>query len=181
MESFESLIVTILEREGYWVRPGFKVELTKEEKRAIGKPSSPRWELDLIAYKGSDNEILVVECKSYLDSPGVIYQSLVGSKYAERYKLFNDVRLRKVVFSRLKKQLAKAGSCAPRPKTRLCLAAGKIASAQDRRLLRKHFATRGWLLWDDEWLREALKRVAESGYDNQVAAVVAKLLLRTSG
>ena len=179
MDAFESLVATILERDGYWVRSGFKVELTKEEKREIGRPSSPRWELDIVAYKGASNELLAFECKSYLDSPGVIYRSLVGDKYSDRYKLFNDDVLRRVVFSRLKAQLVKAGSCRSRPKVRLCLAAGKIASENDRTLLRKHFKTRGWLLWDDKVLREALERVATSGYDNQVAAVVAKLLLRT--
>lgn len=53
MDSFESVVSTILERDGYWVKSTFKVGLTKEEKREIGRPSSPRWELDLVAYKGS--------------------------------------------------------------------------------------------------------------------------------
>jgi hypothetical protein len=49
MDSFESLVASILEREGFWVRSNFKVDLTKEEKRTIGRPSSPRWEIDLLA------------------------------------------------------------------------------------------------------------------------------------
>ena len=107
MDSFEAVVATILEREGYWVRPGFKVELTKAEKRAIGKPSSPRWELDMVAYKGGTNELLVVECKSFLDSPGVRAVAFDGSsdKEAERYKLFTQKRLRTVVLRRLQKQL----------------------------------------------------------------------------
>ena len=63
MDSFELVVASILEREGYWVRASYKVELTKEEKRSIGKPSAPRWEIDVLAYKASTNELLVVECK----------------------------------------------------------------------------------------------------------------------
>jgi len=40
-------------------------------RREIGRPSSPRWELDIVAYSGRDNLLLVVECKSRLDSQGV--------------------------------------------------------------------------------------------------------------
>jgi hypothetical protein len=179
MDSFESVVATILERDGYWVRSGFKVELTKEEKQRIGRHSSPRWELDLVAYKASANEILVVECKSYLDSRGVKFQDVVGKgKGAKRYKLFNDRDLREVVFARLKMQLLEAGACAADPTVRLCLAAGKIATEPDRGAIEKHFTGLGWQLWDAQWLRAALTRVADGGYDNQVAAVVAKLLIR---
>jgi hypothetical protein len=41
MDHFESIIATLLEAEGYWVRRSFKVNLTQEEKRRIGKPSIP--------------------------------------------------------------------------------------------------------------------------------------------
>ena len=54
--------------EGLWVRTSVKVEITKEEKRLIGRPSSPRWEIDIVAYSGRDNLLYAVECKSYLDS-----------------------------------------------------------------------------------------------------------------
>src|SRR4051794_22034801 len=33
-------------------------------RREIGRPSSPRWELDIVAYSGRDNLLLVLECKS---------------------------------------------------------------------------------------------------------------------
>jgi len=66
MDAFESVIALLLRQEGYWVIPSFKVEITREEKRKIGRPSSPRWEIDLVAYQGATNEVLAVECKSYL-------------------------------------------------------------------------------------------------------------------
>jgi hypothetical protein len=49
MDAFEQVVSEILWLEGNWVRQSVKVELTKEEKRAIGRPSSPRWELDIVA------------------------------------------------------------------------------------------------------------------------------------
>ena len=117
MNSFEAVIVEILATEGFWVHPGFKVDLTKDEKRQIGRPSSPRWELDIVAYKGGLNAVLVVECKSYLDSPGVRFEGFVNSSSRDtsRYKLFNEPKLREVVFYRLVKQLEEVGACSPNP------------------------------------------------------------------
>ena len=102
MNSFEEVIGAILSAKGFWVRHSFKVDPSKEEKRRIGRPSSPRWELDIVAYKGATNEIFAVECKSYLDSTGVRFQDLSGfnQKYAGRYKPFNHLVLCDVVFSR---------------------------------------------------------------------------------
>ncbi|MBR0793756.1 hypothetical protein JQ631_32140 [Bradyrhizobium manausense] len=180
MDSFEQVVAEILWREGYWVRTPLKVELTKEEKRQIDLPSSPRWELDVVAYKAQDNALLVVECKSYLDNPGVRMHGFDGTneKAAGRFKLFNKSNVRDVVFNRLRIQLAEAGSCSSDPSVTLCLACGRIASDKDRQKIREHFATNGWQLWDENWLRERLKSMAAGGYENQVSAVVSKLLLR---
>ena len=180
MNSFEEVVGAILSAKGFWVRHSFKVDLSKEEKRQIGKPTSPRRELDIVAYKGATNEVFAVECKSYLDSPGVRFQDLSGSnqKNAGRYKLFNDLVLRDVVFSRLASQLSEAESCPSKPTIRLCLAAGRIASDADREQLRNYFAEKGWLLWDNAWIKEELNQLAQSGYEDQATAIVAKLLLK---
>lgn len=180
MDSFEQVVAEILWRKGYWVRTSVKVELTKAEKREIGLPSSPRWELDVVAYKASENALLVVECKSYLDSPGVKFHGFDGSneKAASRFKLFNKSTVRNVIFNRLKKQLAELGSSLPDPAITLCLACGHIASEADRTKIRDHFGARGWQFWDETWLRDRLKHMADGDYENQVSAVVAKLLLR---
>ena len=66
MDAFEQLASDIFWNEGYWVRTGFKVELTREEKIRIGRHSAPRWEIDLVAYSPTSNEVLALECKSYL-------------------------------------------------------------------------------------------------------------------
>ena len=79
MDAFESVIAGILQRQGFWTLTSFKVELTKAEKRTIGRPSSPRWELDVVAYRGRDNELRIVECKSFLDSIGVQCSAFDGT------------------------------------------------------------------------------------------------------
>jgi hypothetical protein len=181
MEAFEKLVGGLLERDGYWVKFAFKVELSKREKRLIGRPSSPRWELDIIAYKAAINELLVVECKSYLDSPGVRFAAVSTDQHrrSDRYKLFNDHRLRGVVFKRLEKQLVERKACRITPSIILCLAAGRIVSEPDRERLRKYFRRCKWKLFDDEWVRTELSRATQSGYEDDVATVVAKLLLST--
>jgi hypothetical protein len=180
VDAFEQLVSEILWMKGYWVRTSVKVELTKDEKKAIGRPSSPRWELDIVAYSGRDNLLQVVECKSYLDSGGVAIRAFNGSdeRFAGRFKLFGDDQLREVVFERLKLQFTESGACRPKPKVKLCLACGRIASDRDRTALHTLFAENGWELWDEPWLREHLQSMAKGGYENQVSAVVAKLLLR---
>ncbi len=99
MYAFESVVATILEREGFWVRASFKVALSREDKHAIGRPSSPRWGIDVIAYRPGDKLLWIVECKSYLDSRGVTRHGFTPAQ--PRLKLFNDATLREVVFYRV--------------------------------------------------------------------------------
>ena len=84
MQGFEALIAEILEAEGYWVRRGHKVGLTKEDKQEIGRPSSPRWEIDVLGYRAPENLVLAVECKSYLDSPGVNLAGYIRENWAQK-------------------------------------------------------------------------------------------------
>jgi len=134
MDAFEQVIAELLWRNGYWVQTSFKVELTKLEKIKIGRPSSPRWEIDIVAYKGSVNEVLAIECKSYLDSPGVRASAFDGSDqtYAGRFKLFNEQTTRRVVLGRLRRQLHECGLSAPRPSIRLGLAVGNFYNEASR-------------------------------------------------
>jgi len=177
MDAFESLIAMLLRREGYWIHPSFKVELTKEEKRQIGKHSSPRWEIDLIAYNAFTNEVLAVECKSFLDSAGVIFRD--GQfEPPKTYKLFVDDVLREVVTNRLARQLEELKACRPNPTVKLCLAAGNIAKKSDVKGLKEHFSAKNWLLFDREWIREQILKTALASYENDVVFVVTKLLLR---
>lgn len=178
MDAFESIIATILEWDDWWVHRSFKVELTKAEKRKAGKPTMPRHELDVLAYKAEKNELLVIECKSFLDSTGVLYKGFVdrGAPSFPRYKLFNDPKLGNVVRRRLVRQLTAKGSCRGNPKVRLCLAAGHIASDGDREQIGRLFRQRNWRLMDDGWVANELRRLAESGYTNNEAIIAVKIL-----
>ncbi len=179
MDAFETLIALLLKRDGYWTTTSFRVALTKDDKQAIGRHSSPRWELDVLAYKGAKNEVLVVECKSYLDSRGVVFRN--GSfEPPTRYKLFTDDKLRDVVLARLQEQLVASGACRRSPRVTLCLAAGNVARVTDREGLRMHFGAQRWQLFDEDWICERLMSTASAGYENDVAHVAAKLILRNT-
>jgi hypothetical protein len=56
--------------KGLWIRTSVKVDLTKEDKVTIGKPTSPRWELDIVVYSGGDN-ILYIEPLAKFPNPQV--------------------------------------------------------------------------------------------------------------
>lgn len=181
MDAFESVIAAILDRKGFWTRTEFKVELTKQDKRDIGRPSSPRWEIDVVAYKPGTNELRMVECKSYLDSPGVAASSFADdadTQQSKRFKLFREEVTRDVVSSRLVTQLREEGLCLAEPRVTLCLAAGRILNEPDRLEIARHFKDRGWLFMDPEWIKEEITTLAKSGYENSIAAVTAKVLLR---
>ena len=178
MDAFESIIATILEWDDWWVHRSFKVDLEKAEKRKVGKPSMPRPELDILAYKAKKNELRVIECKSFLDSPGVRYEGFVdrASPSYRLYKLFNDTKLWNVVRRALVRQVTAKGSCRANPKVRLCLAAGHIASDGDRVQIERLFRRRNWLLMDDEWVANKLRRLADGGYTNNEAIIAVKIL-----
>ena len=82
------------------------------------------------------------------------------------------------MFDRLWLRFARSGACGPNADVKLCLACGRIATDVDRAGLHKHFAEKDWELWDEPWLRDRLKRMSDRGYENQVSAVVVKLLLK---
>jgi len=79
MNQFESIIKTLLEAEGYWVRSSLKINVSKLDKVKIGKHSIPRPEIDLLAYRPNSNKLIAMEVKSYLDSPGVRLNKLLES------------------------------------------------------------------------------------------------------
>jgi hypothetical protein len=179
MDAFEQLAADLFWNEGYWVRTGVKVELTREDKQRIGRHSSPRWEIDLIAYNASANELLALECKSYLDSGGVhAAHFLEGSKYAHRYKLFHEKVLRDTVLERLRLQCIECRLCPANVSVRLGMIYAH-ATSHNAPLVAEIFSANGWLLFGPDWLRAHLERTATGSYENNTAAVVAKLLLRT--
>ena len=179
MDAFEQLAADIFWNEGYWVRTSVKVELTREEKIRIGKHSTPRWEIDLIAYRATTNELQALECKSYLDSGGVHAAHFEpGAKYANRYKLFHDDLLRETVLERLRLQCVERDLCPADVSVRLGLIYGH-ATPGNAALLKLKFEKEGWDLYDADWLFGHLQQMAADSYENSTASVVAKLLLRS--
>lgn len=180
MDAFEHIAARLFEVQGYWTRIGYSVELTKEQKVAVGQPSLPRPQLDVIAYKPSTNELLVIECKSYLDSPGVMLAGFHGKEDATKdvYKLFNRARLRDVVLATLLAQLRREGLLlGDDPSVRLVLVAGKIYS-KDEPKLRAFFAEKGWTFVGPSEVASGLRAFADRGYENDVVTFVTKLLER---
>jgi hypothetical protein len=180
MDAFEEVIAELLWEEGYWVRTSFKVNLTKADRKLINNASSPRPEIDIVAYSGQQKILRIVECKSFLDSAGVRLVDLKDkdSKGAKRYKIFHNSSLRDLVFQQVRKQLSDRGLCPSDVQTRLCLVCGRIPSRRDREGLIALAEKQGWDLLDDVWVHERLAKLKDRGYENQVSTVVAKILLR---
>jgi hypothetical protein len=181
MELFEGIIKTLLEHEGYWVRQSFKVNVTKEEKRAIGKHSIPRPEIDLLAFKPGTNEVLVIEAKSYFDSPGVRLKELLESFDIPngRYKLFTCENYRDIVFSRLHQDLLEQGLVNESCSYKLGLVAGNVY--QNKSLdIDEYFQANDWFFWSPEMVKDKVNNLASMGYENNTATLTAKILMRGS-
>ena len=180
MDAFEDIIAGLFRQKGYWTRQNYKIRLTVEEKRAVGKPSMPRPEIDILAYKPATNVLLWVECKSYLDSPGVRMSSFMGQDAigSSLYKVFTNANYRQIAEKRLITQTLEEGLVLPGVSLQYALVAGRIYSG-DNNLLHKHFELQGWLLFDSAWIKERLRELATLGYEDDVAVTVAKLFERT--
>lgn len=180
MDYFERLVGTLLERRGFWVQQSFKVELSKADKRNLGKPSLPRPEIDLLAYKAGTSELLVIEVKSYMDSFGVDWKKVcVTHKEMEgRYKLFTHTKYRNLVTKRLIEQLSGAGSIARNITPKLYLAAGKFKGGSEEPL-KEYFERKGWGLITPDEIRDGLSELAAVGYENDPTILAAKMLLKS--
>lgn len=180
MDYFEGLVKTLLEYEGYWVRQSFKVELTKQEKRDIGKHSIPRPEIDLLALNHKENRIFALEVKSFLDSGGVRIDELLLEHEIPtgRYKLFTCSNFRNIVMARLKQDLIKQGMANEETIIALGLAAGKVYQARTNDL-KNLFLSRGWFFWSPEDIREKVSSLAEKDYENEPSIITAKILMRS--
>ena len=61
------------------------------------------------------------------------------------------------------------------------MAAGHFASENDRNDVDAIFRSRGWMLFDPDWILRKIQEAVNSSFENDVAHVVAKLIVRNSG
>ena len=180
MNAFEDIIKLYLEEEGYWVRQSVKVhKITKEDKRKLKNPSMPTPEIDIVAYKAKENELLLVEVKSLLDSYGVHFEAVSGidQKEGNRYKLFTNDLFRQIITDRLKEEYLQLGLINTATKIKYALAAGKIHSEQDETNISKHFSDpkRKWILFSPKQIKDKIREFATKGWEDNVVVMTAKL------
>jgi len=180
MNAFENIITQYLEEKGYWVRQSVKVDIPKEDKRAIGLPTMPRPEIDLVALNVKENELLLIEAKSLLDSYGVYFEAVSDEKdkLAERYRLFTNSKFRDIVTKRLREEYLKQGLINENTGINYALAAGNIHSSADESKIRDYFSRRGWKLFSPKEIKEKIAELSEKGWEDNLVTMTAKLILK---
>lgn len=179
MDYFEDMVRTLIEQEWGWVRQSVRINLTKKQKRQLGKPSMPRPEVDLLAFDQDHNRILVLEVKSYLDSNGISYSELQKEhKVAEgRYKIFTCRKYREMLLNCLRLQMLEARFANNETTYMLGLISGKIHKNMDEEIA-DMFEKRGWLFWGPEEIKRRVKKLSELGYANNPYVITTKVLTR---
>lgn len=179
MDHFEEIVAFLLEADGYWTRRSYKVDVTKEEKRQIGKPSIPRPEIDLLAFNFRKNEIVAFEAKSYLDSYGVKLKDLIESHEVPTggYKLFTCAQYQRIVLTRLLLEFVASGMANAQTSITLGLAAGNVYRNDALGIL-QHFNSKGWVFWSPTDIKTKVTALAARGYENNAAVITAKILMR---
>ena len=180
MSAFEDIIALYLEAEGYWVRQSVKVEISKDDKKAIGLPTMPRPEIDIVALNMKEDELLLMEIKSYLDSYGVYYEAVSDKEdvNAGRYRLFTNENFRKIVTKRLREQYLKQGLINEKTKINYALAAGNIHSSADESNISAYFSQRGWKLFSPKQIKDKIRELSQKGWEDNLVTITAKLILR---
>ncbi len=180
MDNFESLIRLLLEEDGYWTLGSVKVNLTLEEKRATGKPSIPRPEIDIVSLKQNENKILAMEVKSYLDSYGVRMKDLADLNQVTTkglYKIFTCPRYRGIIEKRLLADFRTKGLANLETTVEWGLAAGKIY-AKDHIKIQEIFDQNDWILWTPSEIAQKARKLAAIGYENDPFVIMTKILER---
>jgi len=179
MDAFENIVAKFLEEKGYWVRQAVKVEITKEDKRIIGTTTMPNPILDIVAFSAGDNELLLVEIKSFLDSTGVLFSGISGKnkKDAKRYKLFTNNEYREIISERLKDFYKNKGLINKDTIINYALVAGKIKQG-DENNIKEYFHDRGWKLFSPQDIKDGIKDLVNRGWEDNEITLTVKLLLK---
>ncbi|MBF0216109.1 MAG: hypothetical protein HQL30_03830 [Candidatus Omnitrophica bacterium] len=176
MDIFETIAAKYLENNGYWVRRSLKLDISKEEKKALGTQTMPRPEIDLVAYKPCRNELVLFEVKSFLYGPGVTIDPILGKgRYSKRYRLFNNNKFQKCVSKQLVFKLMEEGLISGKVKVRYGLICGNVYKRDSERI-EKLFCKKGWVLIKPEDIRQWVRDYSEKGWDDDPVVLTAKLL-----
>ena len=177
MNAFETIIKLYLEENSYWVRQSVKARISKEDKVALGLPSMPTPEIDLVALNVRENELLLVEAKSLLGSYGVYYEAVADAKdkLAERYRLFTNSKFREVVTKAICDQYLQQGLVNENTKVNYALAAGHIHSG-DEPYIAEYFSKNGWKLFSPSQIKDTVKRLSKKGWEDDLITMTAKLI-----
>jgi len=180
MDAFENIISQLLQEDGFWVLQSVKVDLNKDEKVSISKPTTPRPEIDIIAYSCKENLLYLIEAKSYIDSLGVQKNDLVLEHDIQegRYKLLTSKIYRDVVSKRLKNDFIVKGFINKNTKIHFGLIAGKIHKNEYLEI-KKIFDKKKWLFWGPEDIKQKLINLSKKGYEDNSVTMTAKLLLKS--
>ncbi|MHB8629465.1 MAG: hypothetical protein ACYDBJ_23895 [Aggregatilineales bacterium] len=185
MDAFEEIVAGLF-RHGekkYWTWLNYKIDLTKDEKVQVENYSMPRPEIDILAYRPADNEVLWIECKSYLNSPGLRLDHFINGTGIEHIpKVFVDSKYREVVTKALLRQLDEAGLAHPAPVVHYYLVAGNIHGVTPGKFeeYSQHFREKGWTLWGLSQIQKEIDHLKGLDYENDVAIMMAKLMKELS-
>ncbi len=178
MDFFEQIVARMLESRGYWVRTSFRVDLTKQDKRDLDKPSLPRPEIDLIAFNPKQNVIVLFEIKSYLDSQGVTFDAVALPTVGKgRFKILTDAKFQTLIAKRVVASLVNAGLVASEPRVQFGLAAGKVVKSDLERVA-KLARERDWVYLSPPQIGDWVRSLAHKPYENDPVVLAAKLSLR---
>lgn len=176
MNHFKELCKYLLERENYGVRTNVKVNITKKEKASFGKPTSPRPEIDIVAYRATENALLILKVKSFLNSSGVHIEQVrqKDPKY-DGYNILTGMKYQKVVSQRLIYGFIRDGLIKPNPKVQFGLIAGKISKNQFNEFY-ELAKERDWFFWGPKELKERVIALQGLAYEDNPFVVTSKVL-----
>jgi len=84
--------------------------------------------------------------------------------------------VQEAVKSAVRRELVARGLCPTDPSVKMGLAAANVASDRDRERLQAKFNQEGWRFFDDRWIRQRVRELADQDYVDDLAVLVAKLM-----
>ena len=178
MDAFEEIISELLERDKYWVKNSVKINtITKEDKVDLQKPSMPTPEIDLVAYDAGNNELILIEVKSFLYSGGVRKDDVIVSHpYLKgKYKILTCLRYQEILKKRLREKWEERGLINPDTQIRFGLIAGNIYGNHESDI-KKHAVDNNWFYWGPRDIETKIKDLANTSYENKQINMISKIL-----